>query len=152
MKRRKNQLDERRNPLLNRFQVFWRGIHDYIVIRRVAAVAERPIDQADSIPLGDIYRFLEISFSWLVRERVKTRVSHDMISLEEGEWVLCFYHSQHYFKTELRQQRLNVNVVESSPPFLIEVTAKDSHKVDEKAVDYGARNVTQGNSVLFGKR
>lgn len=151
LKRRKNQLGESRYPFPNRFQVFWRGIHDCIVGWGVRAVAERPLNHADSIPFGNTYRLLEISFCWDVRVRVKTRVSHYVVNLEEGEWVFRFCHRQHYFKADLCQQSLHVNKVEFPPPFLIEVTTVDSHKVDKKAMDDVSRDITQSNGVLFSK-
>ena len=138
LKRRKNHLSERRYSFPNRFQVFWRGIHNFIVGWRVRAVAERPVNHADSIPFSDIHRLLKISFCWNVRIRVKTRGSHGIVNLEEGEWVFRFYQCQYFFKAELCQQRLYVKEVEIPPPFLVEVTAIDGHEVDKKAMDNGA--------------
>lgn len=151
LKLHKNQLGERCHPFPNRFEVFWRGVHDRIVGWRVRAVAGRLLNDADSIPFGNVDRLLEIPFCWDVRERVKTRVSHEIVGLEEGEGVLPFFHRQHYFKADLCQQRLYVNEVEFSPPFLVEMAPVDGHEVDKKAMDGVTRNITQSDSVLFCK-
>lgn len=136
---------------MNRFEVLWRGIHDSVTVRRVGAVADRPVNHADSISLGNIYRLLEISFRWDVRVRIKARIGHGIENLEEGERVLHFYHRQCHFEADLCQQCLDVNEVEFSPPFLIEVTAKDGHEVCEKAMDDVPRDIACSDSVLFRK-
>ena len=131
----KNQLGERHNPFPNRFQMFRRGVHNFVVGWGVRAVAERPVNHPDSIPFGNIHRLLEVSFRWDVRVRVKTRVTHGVVNLEEGKRVFRFYYRQHGFKAELCQQRLYVNEIEISPPFLVEVAAVDGHVIYEKAMN-----------------
>jgi len=146
-----DHLSERRYPFLDRFQVLRRGVHDHAVVRGVGTVAERPINHPNAMPLGSIYCLLEISFPRDVCVRVETRICHEIVRLDEREGIFRFPQRQYCFKAELRQQRLNVNQVEVSPPLLVQVTAEDGHEVGEKAVDDGVREVTQSDGVLFGK-
>lgn len=101
--------------------------------------------------LGSIYCPLDIAFPWDICIRVETRSSHEIVRLDEREGVFRFPHSHYRFKTELCQQRLNVNHIEVPPPLLVQVTAEDCHEVGEKAVGDGVREVAQGDGVLFGK-